>query len=85
MPGVSGALLAINFGIYEKLLDTLTNFFDDWKNNLKFLLFLGSGGLLAIIFGSKFLLYLFNNYRFITMMFFVGLIIGGSYKFAKGI
>ena len=71
MPGVSGALLAINFGIYERLLDSLTNFFSDWKSNLKFLLLIGSGGVLAIIFGSKLLLYLFNSYRFITMMFFI--------------
>ena len=82
MPGVSGALLAINFGIYERLLDSLTNFFSDWKSNLKFLLLIGSSGVLAIIFGSKLLLYLFNSYRFITMMFFIGLIVGGSYNFA---
>ena len=85
MPGVSGAMLAINFGVYERLLETLTDFFNDWKNNLKFLLLLGIGGLIAIIFGSKILVYLFDNYRFITMMFFLGLIMGGSYNFARGI
>lgn len=85
MPGVSGALLAINFGIYEKLLEVLTDFFNDWRKNLKFLLIIGGGGLLAIIFGSKLLLYLFNNCKFITMMFFIGLIISGSYNFAKTI
>ena len=37
IPGVSGALLAINFNVYERLLNSLTNFFDDWKNNLKFI------------------------------------------------
>ena len=85
MPGVSGALLAINFGIYEKLLDTLTNFFSNWKNNLKFLLVICSGGLLAIVFGSKLLLYLFDSYKFITMLFFIGLIAGGIYNFSKEI
>ena len=85
MPGVSGAMLAINFSIYEKLLDALTNFFNDWKNNLKFLILLGIGGILAIVFGSKFLLYLFDNYKFMTMMFFIGLIMGGSYNFSKKI
>ena len=38
IPGVSGAMLAINFKVYEKLLDAVTNFFGNWKDNLIFLL-----------------------------------------------
>ncbi len=83
IPGVSGALLAINFGIYDKLLMTITNFFDHPKDNIKFLLQVSSGILLAIILGSKLILLLFTNYKFITMMFFIGLMIGGTYKFAR--
>ena len=85
IPGVSGAMLAINFKIYEKLLMSITNFFDDWKANLKFLLIFGSGLLLAIILCSNFVLYLLSNYQFITLMFFIGLIIGGTYHFSKDI
>ena len=85
LPGVSGAVLAINLGIYQKLLNSITNFFNAWKNNLKFLLLVGVGGLIAIIFGSKVLIYLLANYKFITMMFFVGLITGGTYNFGKNI
>ena len=85
IPGVSGALLAINFGIYEKFLDSVTSFFNNWKQNLKFLLVFCSGILIAIIFGSKIILYLLINYRFLTMLFFIGLIIGGTYNFSKNI
>ena len=85
IPGVSGAILAINFGIYERLLNALTCFFNDWRNNFKFLLVVILGGVLGIVIGSKVLLVLFNNYQFLTLMFFNGLIIGGSYIFAKGI
>ena len=38
IPGVSGAMLAVNFSIYDKLINAITNFFSDKKNNLKFLL-----------------------------------------------
>ena len=85
IPGVSGAILAINFGLYEKIITALTCFFDDWKNNLKFLFIVIIGGLFGVVIGSKGLLFLFNNYQFLTLMFFNGLIIGGSYIFAKGI
>ena len=38
IPGVSGAMLAINFNVYEMAIEAVSNFFYDWKNNLKFLL-----------------------------------------------
>ena len=85
VPGVSGAVLAINFNVYERLLNSFTNFFDDWKENLKFLLRFFSGIFLAIILFSRIILYLFSYYRFVTVMFFVGLIIGGIYRFALDI
>ena len=83
IPGVSGAILATNFGLYEKILDALTNFFSNWKQNAKFLLSIGVGAIIAIIIGSKLLLYLFSYYKFVTMMFFIGLIINGIFIFGK--
>ena len=83
IPGVSGAMLAINFNVYERLLDAVTNFFSDWKNNLKFLLNFGFGLILAIVLCSGIILFLMNNYRFVTLMFFIGLIFGGTYNFCK--
>ena len=85
IPGVSGAMLAINFNVYERLLDAVTNFFSDWKNNLKFLLNFGFGLILAIVLCSGIILFLMNNYRFVTLMFFIGLIFGGTYNFSKKI
>ena len=38
IPGVSGALLAINFHVYERLINAITHFFDGKKENFKFLL-----------------------------------------------
>ena len=32
IPGVSGSMLAISMGIYEKLLNSINNFFSDIKD-----------------------------------------------------
>lgn len=85
IPGVSGALLAINFKVYERAIEAVVNFFDDWKKNLLFITKLGSGIILSIVLCSNGIIYLLNSYRFITMMFFVGLICGGTYNYATGI
>ena len=53
IPGVSGAMLAVSFGIYDKLINAITNFFDNKKFNFKFLLILGSSIILAIVLFSS--------------------------------
>jgi len=83
IPGVSGAMLAINFNIYERALDAITNFFSDWKQNLKFILIFSLGVILAMVACSGIILYLIENHFFITMMLFIGLIFGGTYNFSK--
>lgn len=77
IPGVSGALLAISMGIYDKALDAIGNFFKDIKNNVKFLMPIGIGVLSAIIFFSNIISFLLNKYYVITMLLFLGLIVGG--------
>lgn len=85
MPGVSGALLAINFKVYDRLVESLVNFFSDWKKNLRFLLELGSGIIIAIILFSNGIRYLLNNYNFLMVMLFMGLIGGGSYNYIRSV
>lgn len=85
IPGVSGAILAIILNVYDRLLDSLTSFFSDWKNNLRFLVTLSLGGILAILLGSKVIFFLLRRYYFFTMMFFIGLILSGTYHFGKNI
>lgn len=73
MPGVSGAVIAILMGVYDKGVKAITNFFYDVKNNFNFLLCIGIGVVLAIIVGSKIIVFLLGRYEFITYMFFIGL------------
>lgn len=85
IPGVSGAMIAVSFGIYDRLINAVTNFFDNKKDNFKFLLIVGSGILLSIVFFSNVIRYFIGNYYLITMMLFIGLIVGGTYNYSKNI
>ena len=76
LPGISSGVICIVLGIYEKLLDSILNFFKDIKNNTKFLLPLGFGGLCGAIFFSSILLYLINNIPVPTKSLFIGLLLG---------
>lgn len=77
IPGVSGSMLAISMGIYQRMIDSVNNFFKDVKNNFAFLFKIGIGVLLSIIFFSNIILKCLNNYYIITIFFFIGLIVGG--------
>ena len=85
IPGISGAMLAVSFNLYDKIIDAITNFFDDWKDNLKFLLIVGSGILLSIVSFSNIIRYFINEYYLGLMMLFIGLMVGGTYNFSKKI
>ncbi len=77
IPGVSGSLIAITLGVYDKMLGCVSNFFKNIKENIKFLMPIGIGILLSIVLTSKLLSFLLTNYYIIVMLFFIGLIIGG--------
>ena len=76
LPGISSGVFCVIFGIYEKLVNSIVNFFSDWKANLKFLLHIILGGIIGIfLFGSA-LNYLFTNFYSQTCFAIMGLILG---------
>ncbi|MGI6324600.1 MAG: DUF368 domain-containing protein [Bacilli bacterium] len=78
LPGISGGVLAVLFGIYEKMIKSLLYFFRDWKKNFMFLWPIVVGvGIGAIIFG-KILLIFFDKWPVETCYTFIGLILGGT-------
>lgn len=83
IPGVSGALIAIMLKIYEPLLESFVNLKKDFWNNSKFLANLGIGLILAIILGSKVMLYILSNYRLPAIFLFVGIIFSGTVSLFK--
>lgn len=77
IPGVSGGTIAVILGIYEKLIDILSNLKTKLKENFKYLLFLAIGLILAIGLFSNAVTFCLKNYPFATILFFIGFIIGG--------
>lgn len=85
LPGVSGAMIALSLGVYEKSITAIANYFDDWKENTKFLLNLSLGIILSIVFLSKLILTLMTKYYLLTITFFLILIILETIKYSKTI
>ena len=75
VPGVSSGVLCVIFGIYEKLLDSVLNFFKAPLKNLKILLPILIGGGIGVLIFSNALNYLLYNYPIQTKSIFIGLII----------
>ena len=85
IPGVSGGTIAIILGIYERFISSISNLFRDLKNNLKFLIPIAIGMVLAILILSRVIEYSYDNFPLPTMMFFVGLVLGGIPMLLKNV
>lgn len=77
IPGVSGAMLATIMDVYDKSIFYICNFKSNIKEGIRYLFPIGVGIVLSIILFSKIISMCLNKYYSITMLFFVGLIIGG--------
>ena len=76
LPGISGGVVAVLFGVYERLIDDVSRIRTRLKEDFWFILTLGLGillGLFGFLYVTK---YLMTTYGLVTMFFFVGLIIG---------
>jgi putative membrane protein len=79
IPGVSGGTIAVVFGIYEDLMEALSNFLTDKQNRwqyIKFLALIFGGALISILSLARLLSWSFEHYPLPTVYFFLGLIIG---------
>ena len=76
IPGVSGSVLAISFGVYEESLRRIETFFHNIRENFSFLAPLGCGIVLAVLLGSHLILFCLEHYYVYTMTLFIGLILG---------
>ncbi len=75
-PGISGSIMAIIMGIYNKLLDIASNPLKKIKKNFMFLLPLGIGAVISLILFILVFSYLFETYEKAVFMLFIGLIVG---------
>lgn len=77
IPGVSGSVIAVIFGVYDKSITALTNLFKNFKKNIIYLFVLGSGILTGAIWFSNVMMFLYEKCEIVTKLSFVGLILGG--------
>ena len=64
------------FGLYEKIVDSLLNFFKDVKNNLKFIMPIAFGVLSGVFLFGNILKIAYDKFYMPTSFAFIGLILG---------
>ena len=76
LPGISSGVFCVVFGIYEKLIDSILNFFKFPKKNLKFLVPIFFGIFVGIFSFSNLINYFLVKFPIQTKSIFIGLILG---------
>lgn len=76
LPGISSGVILVSFGLYEKLLNSVLDFFSNVKENLKLLIPIILGIILGIILFGNILNTLYALYPNIAKFCFIGLILG---------
>lgn len=82
-PGLSGSVLLIIFGLYQKTLDALGSILTNFKKNVKFLLPIILGMFCGVLLFSKVVDFFLNTYEMPTRFCFLGLILGTIPLFFK--
>ena len=82
-PGLSGSVLLIIFGLYQKTLDALGTLVVNFKKNVRFLLPLVAGMFLGVLLFSKVIDFFLSSYEMPTRFCFLGLILGTVPLFYK--
>lgn len=77
LPGVSGGVMAVSFGLYEPMLNALTGFFRDVRKHGAFLLPLVLGGAAGVLLCAGGLAFAMSRWEKPMLYLFLGLILGG--------
>lgn len=75
-PGLSGSVLLIIFGLYQKTLEALGSLLTDFREKLRFLAPLVAGMFLGVLLFSKLIDFFLHGYEMPTRFCFLGLILG---------
>lgn len=76
LPGMSGGVLCVVFGIYKTVMEFLAAPFRNFKTHFPKLLPIGIGGIIGVVGFSKILTLALQNYEDESVCLFIGLIIG---------
>ncbi len=75
-PGLSGSILLVIFGLYQKIVNTVSNIFKNFKKNMLFLIPLALGICIGIVAFAKIIKIPLDAFPMQTNYTFLGLIIG---------
>ncbi len=75
-PGLSGSVMLIVLGLYERVIGAMGTLFKNFKRNLFFLVPLVLGFGVGVVFFSKAVDFMLQTYEFQTRYLFLGLVIG---------
>lgn len=78
IPGVSGGTIAMILGIYDKLIHSINNILNDFKNQYKILLEVGLGAVVGILLFSNIVSSLLDKFPIQLGYLFIGIILGGA-------
>ena len=82
-PGLSGSVLLVIMGLYEKTINALGTLFKHFKKNVKFLLPVGLGMVCGVLLFSKVVDFLLATFETQTRFAFLGLVLGTIPLFYK--
>ncbi len=77
LPGISGGVMAVSFGLYRPMLDAALDFFKAPRKHLRFLAPLSAGIFIGIALGAAGLSAAMARYESLMLMLFTGFILGG--------
>lgn len=82
-PGLSGSVLLVILGLYQKTITAISTIFKDFKKNLQYLIPLFAGMGVGIIIFSKLVDFLLEHVEMHTRFAFLGLVLGTIPLFYK--
>lgn len=82
-PGLSGSVLLVILGLYQKTITAIGTLFKNFKQNIKFLIPLVFGFGVGVLLFSKVVDFLLANFEMYTRYAFLGLVIGTIPLFYK--
>lgn len=77
IPGVSGSVIAVILGVYDKAIEAFTNLFKNFKKNFLFLIIIFLGIVVGAIWFSNVMMILYEKNESVIKFAFIGLILGG--------
>lgn len=75
-PGLSGSVLLVIFGLYQKAINAVSSIFKEFKKSIMFLLPLVAGFGVGVLLFSKIVDFLLVNFEMQTRFAFLGLVLG---------